>query len=46
MNVKEVDLPTKASSLFSEIPASSGKLLLQTLFNNTGGEVIVNKYGK
>lgn len=46
MNVKEVDLPPKASSLFSEIPASSGKLLLQTFFNNTGGEVIVNKYGK
>lgn len=43
MNVKEVD---KASSLCSEIPDSVAKLLLQSIFNNTGGEVVVNKRGK
>ncbi|KAK1586482.1 hypothetical protein Q3G72_002963 [Acer saccharum] len=44
MNVKDVS--TNASSLCSEIPDSSLKLLLQTIFNNTGGEVVANKDGK
>ncbi|KAJ6989601.1 calcium-transporting ATPase 2 [Populus alba x Populus x berolinensis] len=38
MEVKVVDQPTKAAKLV--------KLLLQSIFNNTGGEVVVNKDGK
>ncbi|KAJ6378456.1 hypothetical protein OIU78_028656 [Salix suchowensis] len=46
MNVKVVDQPTNAASLVSEMPVSAVKLLLQSIFNNTGGEVAVNKDGK
>uniref|UniRef100_A0A5B6ZZF1 Calcium-transporting ATPase n=1 Tax=Davidia involucrata TaxID=16924 RepID=A0A5B6ZZF1_DAVIN len=46
MNVKEVSKADKASTLCSEIPDSTAKLLLQSIFNNTGGEVVVNKEGK
>ncbi|KAE7999720.1 hypothetical protein FH972_004125 [Carpinus fangiana] len=46
MNVKEVSKPNDASSLCSELPDSAVKLLLQSIFNNTGGEVVVNKDGK
>ncbi|XP_039157322.1 putative calcium-transporting ATPase 7, plasma membrane-type isoform X2 [Eucalyptus grandis] len=45
-NVKEITKPNKASSLRSEIPDNVLKLLLQSIFNNTGGEVVVNKDGK
>ncbi|KAK0604635.1 hypothetical protein LWI29_017693 [Acer saccharum] len=44
--MKVKDVSTNASSLCSEIPDSSLKLLLQTIFNNTGGEVVANKDGK
>ncbi|CAJ1942999.1 unnamed protein product [Sphenostylis stenocarpa] len=43
MNTKEV---SKDTSLSSELPGSALKLLLQSIFNNTGGEVVVNKRGK
>ncbi|KAK7330958.1 hypothetical protein VNO77_25165 [Canavalia gladiata] len=33
-------------TLCTEIPDSALKLLLQSIFNNTGGEVVVNKKGK
>ncbi|KAL3525601.1 hypothetical protein ACH5RR_013973 [Cinchona calisaya] len=46
MNVKEVSKSADGSSLSSEIPASVVKLLLQSIFNNTGGEVVVSKRGK
>ncbi|XP_057957621.1 calcium-transporting ATPase 2, plasma membrane-type [Malania oleifera] len=46
MNVREVSKPNQASSLCSEIPDSAVKLLLQSIFNNTGGEVVINKGGK
>ncbi|GAV80894.1 E1-E2_ATPase domain-containing protein/Cation_ATPase_C domain-containing protein/Cation_ATPase_N domain-containing protein/Hydrolase domain-containing protein/CaATP_NAI domain-containing protein [Cephalotus follicularis] len=46
LNVKEVSKPNNASSLCSEIPDSAVKLLLQSIFNNTGGEVVINKDGK
>lgn len=46
MNVKEVSKPLDASSLCSELPDSAVKILLQSIFNNTGGEVVVNKNGK
>lgn len=45
MNVKEVSKPLDASSLCSELPDSAVKILLQSIFNNTGGEVVVNKNG-
>ena len=44
MNCKEVN--NKDSNLRSELPESALKLLLQSIFNNTGGEVVVNKKGK
>ncbi|KAI4327354.1 hypothetical protein L6164_019826 [Bauhinia variegata] len=44
MNIKEAS--NKDSSLCSEIPESAVKLLLQSIFNNTGGEVVINKNGK
>ncbi|CAA2956056.1 calcium-transporting ATPase 2, plasma membrane-type [Olea europaea subsp. europaea] len=46
MNVKELSKPSDASVLRSEIPDSVAKTLLQSIFNNTGGEVVVNKDGK
>ncbi|KAF2295556.1 hypothetical protein GH714_033187 [Hevea brasiliensis] len=46
MNIKEVGQPDKASSFCCEIPDSSVKLLLQSIFNNTGGEVVISKDGK
>ncbi|XP_061338881.1 calcium-transporting ATPase 2, plasma membrane-type-like isoform X2 [Gastrolobium bilobum] len=44
MNSMEVS--NKTSSLCSELPESAVKLLLQSIFNNTGGEVVINKHGK
>ncbi|KAF2295554.1 hypothetical protein GH714_033184 [Hevea brasiliensis] len=46
MNVREVTKNNNASGLHSEIPDSALKLLLQSIFNNTSGEVVVNKDGK
>ncbi|XP_027361876.1 calcium-transporting ATPase 1 isoform X2 [Abrus precatorius] len=43
MNSKEVS--NKDSGLCSELPEAAVKLLLQSIFNNTGGEVVVNKHG-
>ncbi|KAJ0039557.1 hypothetical protein Pint_27900 [Pistacia integerrima] len=46
MNVKEISNTDGASSLRSELPESAAKLVLQSIFSNTGGEVVVNKDGK
>ncbi|KAJ8765757.1 hypothetical protein K2173_014879 [Erythroxylum novogranatense] len=46
MNVKEVGKPCNARSLRSGIPDSAVKLLQQSIFNNTAGEVVRNKDGK
>lgn len=35
-----------ASQLSTEIPTSAFKILLQSIFNNSGGEVVINKEGK
>ncbi|KAF2588128.1 hypothetical protein F2Q70_00041400 [Brassica cretica] len=40
------DVASKGSSLQSDIPEAALKLLQQSIFNNTGGEVVVNKQGK
>ncbi|KAL6013090.1 Calcium-transporting ATPase 2, plasma membrane-type [Asimina triloba] len=45
-NIKEVNNSTSIPDLFSEIPDSAVKILLQSIFNNTGGEVVINKDGK
>ncbi|MBA0608374.1 hypothetical protein Godav_020604 [Gossypium davidsonii] len=45
MDVREVGNNNKAS-LCSEIPESAVKLLLQSIFTNTGGEIVINKDGK
>ncbi|KAG6594975.1 Calcium-transporting ATPase 2, plasma membrane-type, partial [Cucurbita argyrosperma subsp. sororia] len=44
MNVKESS--NNPSSFCSDLPSSVVKLLLQSIFNNTGGEVVINKNGK
>ncbi|KAK4426417.1 Calcium-transporting ATPase 2, plasma membrane-type [Sesamum alatum] len=46
MNVKELSTPDDAYDLRSKLPESVVKTLLQSIFNNTGGEVVVNKDGK
>ncbi|BBG95161.1 calcium ATPase 2 [Prunus dulcis] len=44
--IKDVGTSKGASNLSSEIPGSSLRVLLQSIFNNTGGEVVKNKDGK
>ncbi|KAK7309153.1 hypothetical protein RJT34_05666 [Clitoria ternatea] len=44
--LKSKEVSNKASSFCSELPESTVKLLLQSIFNNTGGEVVVNQHGK
>ncbi|XVE87010.1 hypothetical protein DITRI_Ditri18aG0081200 [Diplodiscus trichospermus] len=45
MGVKEVGNDNKAS-FCSDIPESAVKLLLQSIFTNTGGEIVSNKDGQ
>ncbi|XVE87007.1 hypothetical protein DITRI_Ditri18aG0081100 [Diplodiscus trichospermus] len=45
MGVKEVGNDNKAS-FCSDIPESTVKLLLQSIFTNTGGEIVINKDGQ
>ncbi|ONI33428.1 hypothetical protein PRUPE_1G423500 [Prunus persica] len=44
--IKDVGTSKGASNLSSELPDSSLRVLLQSIFNNTGGEVVKNKDGK
>ncbi|KAL5556801.1 hypothetical protein UlMin_039037 [Ulmus minor] len=44
LNVKEVSKENK--DLFSDLTDFALKTLLQSIFNNTGGEVVINKDGK
>ncbi|KAK1383195.1 Calcium-transporting ATPase [Heracleum sosnowskyi] len=46
LNVKDVSKQGSASTLCSEIPESAIKIVLQSIFNNTGGEIVVNEAGK
>ncbi|KAG9440433.1 hypothetical protein H6P81_020598 [Aristolochia fimbriata] len=43
---EEVGNAKDAHSLCSKIPGTAVKTLLQSIFNNTGGEVVINKDGK
>nr|CAB3466334.1 unnamed protein product [Digitaria exilis] len=45
-NIKEVNGPQNASKLCSELPEVVIKTLLESIFNNTGGEVVFNQDGK
>lgn len=45
-NIKEVSNSKEAISICSDIPDSVVKILLQSIFNNTGGEVVTNQDGK
>lgn len=44
--IKEVGDSEKTSIFSSEIPDSALRILLQSIFNNTGGEVVKNKDGR
>ncbi|ONM01685.1 Calcium-transporting ATPase 2 plasma membrane-type [Zea mays] len=45
-NIKEVNGSQNASKLRSELPEIVIKTLLESIFNNTGGEVVINQDGK
>ncbi|KAK1363727.1 Calcium-transporting ATPase [Heracleum sosnowskyi] len=45
-NVKDLSEEGSSTTLSSEIPASTLKILLQSIFNNTGGEIVVAETGK
>ncbi|KAH6784744.1 calcium ATPase 2 [Perilla frutescens var. hirtella] len=46
MSVKDLSIEGSASEMKSYLPESVIKLLLQSIFNNTGGEVVMNRRGK
>ncbi|KAL3646422.1 Calcium-transporting ATPase 2, plasma membrane-type [Castilleja foliolosa] len=46
MNVKDLSEPGSDKALRAELPESVVKILLESIFNNTGGEVVVNRRGK
>ncbi|KAF9621193.1 hypothetical protein IFM89_016687 [Coptis chinensis] len=45
-NIKEMHSSDEVLTLSSEVPSSTLKTLLQSIFNNTAGEVVINKDGK
>eukprot|EP00262_Sarcandra_glabra_P022347 TRINITY_DN9885_c0_g1_i1.p1 TRINITY_DN9885_c0_g1~~TRINITY_DN9885_c0_g1_i1.p1 ORF type:complete len:1019 (+),score=199.02 TRINITY_DN9885_c0_g1_i1:407-3463(+) len=45
-NIKEVGSSEKALSMCSQIPDVAVKTLLQSIFTNTSGEVVINENGK
>ncbi|XP_072977456.1 calcium-transporting ATPase 10, plasma membrane-type-like [Typha angustifolia] len=45
-NIKEVGNSEKAVSMCSSLPDVVVETLLQSIFNNTGGEVVINQDGK
>ncbi|KAG6482596.1 calcium-transporting ATPase 10, plasma membrane-type-like [Zingiber officinale] len=45
-NVKDVNDHGNLKTIFSEIPDVVLKVLKQSIFNNTGGEVVINQSGK
>ncbi|XP_068332898.1 calcium-transporting ATPase 1-like [Pyrus communis] len=44
--IRDVGTSEEASNLASIVPGSGLRLILQSIFNNTGGEVVKNKDGK
>ncbi|KAL4181567.1 hypothetical protein AMTRI_Chr12g271800 [Amborella trichopoda] len=45
-NIKEVGSSEEARNMCSHIPDSALKLLLESIFNNTGGDVVITQDGK
>ncbi|ONK75913.1 uncharacterized protein A4U43_C03F21880 [Asparagus officinalis] len=45
-NIEEVSDSNKATRMCSKIPDMAVKTLLQSIFNNTGGEIVINQEGK
>ncbi|KAF9619249.1 hypothetical protein IFM89_005803 [Coptis chinensis] len=45
-NIKEMHSSDEVLTLSSEVPSSTLKTLLQSIFNNTAGEVVINEDGK
>lgn len=46
MKVRDLSEPGSASGMCSGLPEKVVKTLLESIFNNTGGEVVVNRRGK
>lgn len=46
MNVKDLTTPSAATELRTQLPDNVLKTLLQSIFNNTAGEVVASKTGK
>ncbi|XP_057784460.1 calcium-transporting ATPase 2, plasma membrane-type-like isoform X1 [Salvia miltiorrhiza] len=46
MVVKDLSIEASVSEMRSQLPESVLKILLQSIFNNTGGEVVVSRDGK
>ncbi|KAL6530041.1 Calcium-transporting ATPase 2, plasma membrane-type [Orobanche minor] len=46
MNVKELGEPGSDKALRSELPENVVEVLFESIFNNTGGEVVVNRRGR
>ncbi|KAL3616154.1 Calcium-transporting ATPase 2, plasma membrane-type [Castilleja foliolosa] len=46
MNVKDLSGPGSDKALRAELPESVVKILFESIFNNTRGEVVVNRSGK
>ncbi|TVU48031.1 hypothetical protein EJB05_07652 [Eragrostis curvula] len=44
--IKELDGASETKTLFSQLPDSVMTMLMQSIFNNTGGDVVINKDGK
>ncbi|XP_008805679.2 calcium-transporting ATPase 10, plasma membrane-type [Phoenix dactylifera] len=44
--INEVSNPEKVSSMGSQLPDVVVKILLQSIFNNTSGEIVINQDGK
>ncbi|WOL01655.1 calcium-transporting ATPase 1, plasma membrane-type-like isoform X1 [Canna indica] len=45
-NIKEVKNREEVRKLCTQIPENAVKILLESIFNNTGGEVVLNQDGK
>ncbi|XP_020693477.1 calcium-transporting ATPase 10, plasma membrane-type-like, partial [Dendrobium catenatum] len=45
-NISELSNPSDASSIFSQLPQKVSNILMQSIFNNTGGEIVTNQQRK
>ncbi|KAL0921764.1 hypothetical protein M5K25_008871 [Dendrobium thyrsiflorum] len=45
-NINELSNPSDASSMCSQLPQKVSNILMQSIFNNTGGEIVTNQQRK